>query len=76
VGIHDEVRIREFQKVSEEEFDLFLKRYPKIVSDVNAAFEPPLITYNDFSSGEKWPESVVARRILNDPDEYYIAKLG
>jgi hypothetical protein len=66
--------MREFQKVSKEEFDLFLKRYPKAVSDVNGAFEPPLITYNDFSSGEKWPESVVAWRILNDSDEYNIAK--
>jgi hypothetical protein len=45
---------------TEEEFTAFLKAYPrKLERDVNQIYEPPLVTFNDFTLGA-WPQSVVA----------------
>lgn len=46
--------------VDKEEFDAFLKGYPRPLDrDVVRFCEPPQIQYNDFSLGD-WPKSVVA----------------
>lgn len=46
--------------VSKEEFESFIKAYPKELDrNVFHAHMPPLVTCNDFSDGKKWPESVV-----------------
>lgn len=46
--------------VSREEFRSFLSRYkPKLVYDVCGVFDPPIGSYNDFSGGKAWPDSVV-----------------
>lgn len=51
-----------FKKVTKEEFDEFIKNYPRqLEKDVSGICEPPLLTYNDFSNGQVWPESVVAK---------------
>lgn len=48
------------KSVTEVEFDKFLKEYPKkLTRDYNQIYEPPLISFNDFSLGD-YPESVVA----------------
>jgi hypothetical protein len=49
-----------FDKVNQQQFEEFIKTYPcRLERDVYGAFEPPLVTYNDFTEGN-WPESVVA----------------
>jgi len=51
-----------FKDVSEQELDEFVKNYPRpLERDAFFAYEPPLITWNDFSDGKVWPESVVAK---------------
>lgn len=63
-------------KVSKEEFDKFVKTYPReLCCDVWGACEPPLVTYNDFTLGN-WPDSVVARTwaYSDKVGDYYYAK--
>lgn len=76
--------------VTKEEFDDFIDAYPApLTKDVAGIFEPPLLTYNDFSSGKVWPASVVASVVLNEsyakdgevpyrwsPNEYRIDVVG
>jgi hypothetical protein len=55
-----------FKTVSKAEFDAFIAAYPrKLVRDVAAMYEPPLLTFNDFTLAPKWPQSVVAKIILH-----------
>ena len=45
---------------TKDELDHFVKAYPrKLERDVFGAYEPPLVTFNDFTLGG-WPDSVVA----------------
>jgi hypothetical protein len=54
------------RNVTKVEFDAFVAAYPRpLVRDVFGAFEPPLVTYNDFNLAPKWPESVVASHDLD-----------
>ncbi|WGH28563.1 hypothetical protein 13VV501A_gene0067 [Vibrio phage 13VV501A] len=54
-------------EVTKEEFDDFIKNYPNdLITDVSHICEPPVKTYNDFSGGKKWPESVVASVSLTE----------
>lgn len=47
-------------KCTEKEFDEFIARYPReLVSAAHGAYEPPLVTFNDFTLGD-WPASIVA----------------
>lgn len=49
-------------KVSKEEFESFIKNYPVELKEHWIYFcEPPLITWNDFSSGEQYPNTIVAK---------------
>lgn len=66
--------------VTKEEFETFVKQYPKkLVKNVAGYCDPPYLTYNDFDKG-KWPDSEVASIVLNSdapphliaPDEYRI----
>lgn len=62
------------KKVTCEEFDEFLKNYPRLLTiDVCGIFEPPCISYNDFELADRWPYSVVAKTwaYSDDPDDYY-----
>ena len=64
------------RRVSKEEFDAFLKQYPrKLVGDVYGVCEPPAISYNDFELANRWPYSIVANTWVYDdnPDDYYYA---
>jgi hypothetical protein len=75
---------RTWKKVSPEEFDAFVSGYPKqLVPDVTGICEPPMKSLNDFSDGNVWPESMVAKVVLNtamrghpaykgEPDDYYL----
>lgn len=57
----------EFKTVNKEDFIYFVQNYGKpLERDVAQMFEPPLITYNDFSDGKVWPESVVAKIIMRE----------
>ncbi len=51
-----------WKQVSAEEFETFVANYPTKLS-YNAArmYEPPIISYNDFGGGKKWPDSMVAK---------------
>lgn len=60
-------------KVTKEQFVHFINTYPnKLDIDVYRVYEPPLITYNDFTLGN-WPKSVVASTFVYDdnPNDYY-----
>lgn len=73
-----------FKKVTKEQFDLFVQIYPeKLDYHVTHICEPPLGSYNDFSVGKKWPDSMVAKIVLNEsmkghpayhgePNDYFI----
>lgn len=53
-----------FVEVSREDFRKFVDAYPSQLSfDCTAICEPPLATYNDFSGGKAWPNSVVAKEV-------------
>jgi hypothetical protein len=61
------------KKVTEDEFNQFVRNYPKALErDISSAFEPPLVTYNDFSDGRMWPDSVVASRIIDKDNSCYM----
>lgn len=63
------------KKVTKEEFEKFIRDYPKpLVQDVYAIAEPPILQFNDFSEGKVWPESVVASECLDweEPHTYSI----
>lgn len=48
------------RNVTQAEFEEHLRSWPRpLERDIFGAFEPPLVTYNDFTFGN-WPESVVA----------------
>lgn len=50
------------KQVSKEEFFKFVKKYPrKLEWDVCGICDPPLGSYNDFSDGKVWPESIVSK---------------
>jgi hypothetical protein len=51
----------EWREVGKAEFDAFLAARPRLKRDVIFFCEPPLVNYNDFSKGKKWPESMVAK---------------
>ena len=72
-----EMKPSEYKRVSKEEFINFINNYPrKLERDTYMVCEPPLITYNDFSTGKKWPESTVAKYWYydeNPEDHYYCA---
>ena len=75
-----------FVKVSKDKFVEFIKSYgSELDYDVTGICEPPLASYNDFRGGIVWPESMVAKIILNEamsghpaykgePNDYYIRK--
>jgi hypothetical protein len=55
------------EKCSKDEFDAILSGYPReLVKDVFAAYEPPPVTYNDFTIAPRWPDSVVASHSAGD----------
>lgn len=63
-----------FKQVSKEEFDNFIKNYPrKLDCDVCACCDPPAISYNDFELANRWPYSIVASTMgySDDPDDYW-----
>jgi len=73
--------MEDFMQVSKEDFDKFIKEYPnKLDYDVTGICEPPLGSYNDVTTGKKWPECMVAKVMLymgedyfdNKPSEYFI----
>lgn len=67
------------REVSKAEFDAHLAAWPReLKRDVLGTFEPPLVTYNDFTYGT-WPDSVVASYRLgyetgDPPDGWAIHK--
>lgn len=65
------------KECTKEELEKFVKDYPlDLETDVAHMYDPPLLTYNDFSEGRVWPESIVAQVVLGsdrgDKDTYYI----
>lgn len=68
---------RQFIKVTKKRFTTFIRTYPSTLNkDVAGFFDPPLITYNDFSLGD-WPDSIVAKHSFSDlmgtkPNDFYI----
>ena len=68
-----------WKSVSREEFKSFVSRYkPKLFYDVCGIFDPPIGSYNDFSGGKTWPDSMVCYISLgggshiDNPNEYFI----
>jgi hypothetical protein len=70
-----------WKSVSRDEFVKFMSKYkPKPVYDVCGIFDPPIGSYNDFSGGKVWPDSVIGYVSLggasraNTPFEYFISR--
>ena len=73
-----------WEKVSTEELEDFVASFEGPLDvHVSNMCEPPVKSYNDFSGGKKWPDSVVAKVVLNtamqghpaykgEPDEFYL----
>jgi len=62
----------EFKQVSREQYESFVASYPnKLSYDVTCICEPPMGSYNDFSDGKVWPESMVAKVRMYDGSAYY-----
>ena len=62
------------KKVTKEEFDEFLNKYPRrLTYDVCGISEPPAISYNDFKLADRWPYSIVANTYAydDDPNGYF-----
>lgn len=62
------------KKVTREEFDDFLKNYPRSLKrNVCGISDPPSVTYNDFELANCWPYSVVARTwaYSDKPGDYF-----
>lgn len=52
--------MKSYRDVTEEEFFEYIKNYPrKLERNVTQICDPPNVNYNDFTTGEVWPESVV-----------------
>ncbi len=61
-----------FIQVSLEDCKKFLKNYPNTLDyDCCMIYEPPLHTYNDFSTGLKGIDSIVA---YHRDNKYYLRK--
>jgi len=59
-------------EVSKADFDQYISDYPKpLEKDITRICEPPMLTYNDFSDGKVWPQSIVAKAQLYDGSEYH-----
>lgn len=57
---------KEFIQVSIHEFCNFIAFYPnRLERDVCMIGEPPIISYNDFSTNLFWPESMVAKIVTD-----------
>lgn len=55
-----------WKQVTREEFEAFVRDYGKpLTYDVCQIPEPPLLSYNDFSWGKVWPESMVAKIVAD-----------
>ncbi len=63
----------EWNRVNEATFNKFIFAYAgNLTTDIARMFEPPVMTYNDFSGGRVWPESAVAKIHMGKPREYFI----
>jgi len=59
-------------EVSKADFNQHISDYPKpLEKDIARMCEPPMLTYNDFSNGKVWPQSIVAKVQLYDGSEYH-----
>ena len=62
----------QWKEVSEEEFKLYVKNYPrKLEYDWTGISDPPLCSYNDFTISNRWPYSMVAKFFPMEPGDYY-----
>lgn len=52
-------------EVGKDIFDQHVKDYPnKLTRDLAGMCDPPMLSYNDFTNGNVWPESMVAKASL------------
>lgn len=65
------------KKVTKEQFDAFIKDYLQVKTSISGISEPPMKFYDDFSAGEIWPKSTVAKvRLWYDrPHEYFVREI-
>lgn len=56
-----------WKQVSKAELEAFVAGYPHALDvNVTGICEPPMRSWNDFSEGKVWPESMVAREFLEE----------
>jgi hypothetical protein len=54
-----------YTEVNREDFVEFVHSYPRVTDyDVTRISDPPIGSYNDFSDGKVWPDSVVAKEVM------------
>lgn len=66
-----------FDAVTREAFDAFIAAYPATLTrNVWGAGEPALVSFNDFTGGKVWPDSVVAwyHDGWHGPENWHITK--
>lgn len=51
----------EWKPCTKDELEAHLATFPNLDRDVAGMCDPPLISWNDFSEGKIWPESMVAK---------------
>jgi hypothetical protein len=62
---------REWKKVSITELRAFIQTYPVYLEyDCTGICEPPMRSWNDFSHGKVWPESMVAKQFEGEAFGY------
>ena len=58
-------QLNKFKSVTKAELDKFVREYPnRLTRDVCAIREPAGVSFNDFTEGKEWPESIVAKRYM------------
>jgi len=56
--------MRKFNEVTRNEYLAHIRAWPnKLEFDCTGICEPPLGSYNDFTDGKVWPDSIVAKEI-------------
>jgi hypothetical protein len=59
--------MKEWKKVSVRELRTFIQTYPTFLEyDCTGICEPPMRSWNDFTGGKVWPESMVAKQFMYD----------
>jgi len=61
----------DFSLIKEDQAKDFISKNPHLEFSVQAAYEPPLGSYSDFTDSRPYPQNVVMQVMLYDGSEYH-----